>query len=57
MVISVFAYGTWYKHHNNPAMITGLQSTSVYPNACVWYEGNWGREGGGKKLDQTDKDN
>lgn len=49
LAISVFAYGNRYKHHRNPAVSTGPQSTSIYPNMCDGAKGIGGRAGGGKK--------
>lgn len=38
-----------YKHHRNPVVITGPQSSSTYPNMCDGVKGTGGRAGGSKK--------
>lgn len=54
LAISVFTYGNW---NRNLAVITGPQSSSIYPNLCDGAKRTGGRAGGGKKWVQRDKDN
>lgn len=55
MVASIFTNAGLYKLHSKPAMVTELQSTSIYPNMCIWCDEDWGEGGVSKK--QVKRDN